>query len=100
MEYVTKGACKLLGNCRPTDLCKELEKGVQQKDMATLEANNVKLEGLVVDLKGEIAKKDKEIKWLNTQSKEGLDWIRKFIGNSGNMVNKARLFDNEVKTEG
>ena len=32
--------------------------------------------------------------------KEGLDWIRKFIGNPGDKVNKARLFDNEVKIEG
>ena len=28
MEYMTKGACKLLGDCKPTDLCKELEKVV------------------------------------------------------------------------
>ena len=60
----------------------------------------MKLEGLVADLKEEIAEKNEEIRWLNTQSKEGLDWIQKFIGNLGDMVNEARLFDNEVKTEG
>ena len=42
LEYVTKGACKLLGNCRPANLCKELEK-LQQKDMVMLEATNVTL---------------------------------------------------------
>ena len=26
LEYVTKGACKLFGNCRPANICKELEK--------------------------------------------------------------------------
>ena len=81
LEYVTKGVCKLLGDYRPVDLCKELEKVVQQKDVATLETKNVKLEGLVADLKGEIAEKDEEVRRLNTQSKEGLDWILKFIGN-------------------
>ena len=53
-----------------------------------------------MDLKVEIAKKNEEIRQLRAQSKEGLDWIRDFIGNLSNIVNKARLFDNEVKTEG
>ena len=66
LEYITKGAYKLLGNNRPADLCKELEKAIQQKDVVTLEVNNVKLKGLVADLKGQIAEKDKEIKRLNT----------------------------------
>ena len=68
--------------------------------MTTLEANNTKLVVQVVDLEVEIAKKNDEIRQLHTQSKESLDWIQDFIGNSGNVVNKACLFDNEVKTEG
>ena len=48
----------------------------------------------------EITKKDKEIRQLHAQTKEGLDRIWDFIGNSSNVVNKAQLFDNEVKTEG
>ena len=60
----------------------------------------MKLVSLVADLKGEIAEKDEEIRRLNTKSKEGLDSIWKFIRNPINMVNKAKLFDNEVKTEG
>ena len=32
--------------------------------------------------------------------KEGLDWIWEFIGNPSDIMNKAYLFDNEVKTEG
>ena len=62
LEYVTKGACKLLGDCRLVDLCKELEKVVQQKDAATLEANNAKLVDQVADLKVEITKKDEKIR--------------------------------------
>ena len=89
-----------MGDYRLADLCKELEKAVQQKDVAILEANNTKLAGQVVDLEVEIAKKDEEIRQLPTQSKEGLDQIRNFIGNPSNIVNKARLFNNKVKTEG
>ena len=65
-----------------------------------MEANNAKLACQVADLKREIAEKDEEMRQLSTQSKEGLDWIRKFIGNLGNMVNKATFFVNEVKAEG
>ena len=60
MEYVTKGACKLLGDCRPRNICKELKK-LQQKDTATLEATNVTLLSQVVDLKMELAMKNEEI---------------------------------------
>ena len=63
LEYVTKRACKLLGNCRPRNICKELEK-LQQKDMTTLEANNATLATKVADLKVALAKKDKEIHQL------------------------------------
>ena len=61
VEYITKGACKLLGDCKPIDLCKELEK-IQQKDTTVLEANNRKLESQVANLKVEITKKDEELR--------------------------------------
>ena len=63
LEYVTKGACKLLGNCRLGNICKELKK-FQQKDMATLEATNVILLSQVADLKVELAMKNEEIRQL------------------------------------
>ena len=46
-----------------------------------------------------LAKKDEEICQLKEQKKEGLDWIREVIGNRGDLVNKAHLFDNHIKTE-
>ena len=64
MEYLTKGAVKLLGDCKPIDLCRELEKVVQKKDTTTLEANNGTLAAQVADLKVEIALKDKELQQL------------------------------------
>ena len=72
---------------------------VERKDTMTLESNNAKLAGQVADLKVEIAKKNEEIRQLCTQSKEGLDQIRDFIGNLGNVVNKAWLFVKKMKTE-
>ena len=54
----------------------------------------------MADLKVEIMKKDEELRQLRAQLKEGLDRIREFIGNPSNVVNKAHLFDNDVKIEG
>ena len=62
VEYLTKRACKLLGDCKPIGLCKELEKVVQQKDTSTMEANNAALAAQVVDFKVEVALKDKELR--------------------------------------
>ena len=63
LEYATKGACKFLGNYKPANLCKELEK-LQQKDTAMLKATNMTLLSQVVDLKVELAMKNKEIHQL------------------------------------
>ena len=73
MEYITKGACKLLGDCKPIDLCKELEKVVERNNTTILEANNAKLAGQMADLEVEIAKKNEEVRQLHTQSKENLN---------------------------
>ena len=100
MEYVTKGACKLLGDCKPVNLSKELEKVIQQKDTTTLEANNARLAIQVANLKVEVAKKNEEIRLLQAQSKEDLDWIWVFIGNLGDVENKVCFFDNDVKMKG
>ena len=60
LEYVTKGACKLLGNSKLRNICKEPKK-LQQKNTTTLEATNMTLASKVPDLDMELAKKNKEI---------------------------------------
>ena len=61
---------------------------------------NAQLSGQVADLSQEVKVKDEEIRRLNGQTKESLERIRSFIGNSGDVVNKARLFDNDIRTGG
>ena len=73
LESVTKGAFKLLGDCKPGNIVKELKK-LKQKDMGALEATNTTLSLQVVDLKVELSKKDEEIHQLKAQA-EGLDQI-------------------------
>ena len=63
LEFVTKGASKLLGNCRPGNIVKELKK-LKQNDMVMLEATNATLLSQVSDLKVKLAKNDEEIPQL------------------------------------
>ena len=46
-----------------------------------------------------MAKKDKEIFELRVQT-ESLEWIQEVVGNLVNVLNKAHLFDTNIKTEG
>ena len=50
LEFITKGASKLLGDCKPGNITKELKK-LKLKDTALLEANNMTLRLQVVDFK-------------------------------------------------
>ena len=61
LECVTRGASKLLGDCRPGNICKELKK-LKQQDTKHLEEYNTILRSQVVDLKVKLAMKDEEIR--------------------------------------
>lgn len=47
-----------------------------------------------------MAAKSEEIQRLNSESKVGLDQIRSYIGHPRDLLNKAGLFENDVKTDG
>ena len=72
MEFVTKGASKLLGDCRLGNIVKELTK-LKKKGIATLEATNATLSSQEADLKVELALKDEEIHQLKKQQMESLE---------------------------
>ena len=99
MELVIKGASKLLSNCKARNIYKELKK-LKEKDTVSLEATNATMSSQVQELKVALALKDGEIRDLKGQQVESLGRIREVIGNSGEVVNKAHLFDNDVKTKG
>ena len=66
----------------------------------SLEASNAALSAQVLELKMSLVLKKDEIRVLKEQQAERLGQIREAIGYSGDIINKAHLFDNEVKTEG
>jgi hypothetical protein len=71
LEDIIKGASKLLGDCKPENISKELKK-LKEKGTAALEARNKTLEKEVTDLKIELALQRDEIREQKTKM-EGLE---------------------------
>ena len=95
MEMVFKGATKLLGNCKTRNITKEIWK-LKEEDNSELKTHNTHLKLRIGDLQLKV--QDEEIQQLKAKA-EGIEQIREFIGHTGDVVTKAHLFDNEVKTE-
>src|SRR5450759_4227104 len=99
MEVVIKRASKLLGDCKAGNLCKELKK-LKEQGTKELEATNLKLLSQVADLKVDLSFRDEEIRRLKEHKTEQLEKIRAAISCPGDVWIKARLIDEELKTEG
>ena len=98
LEIVAKGASKLLGDCKMGNIVKELKK-LKEKNMLSLEAQNASLATEVADLKVELAMRKDKIRKLKVRT-ESMERIREVVGTPRDVLNKARLFDNDIKTEG
>ena len=98
MEAVTREASKLLGDCKAGNIIKELKK-LKKEDNSELKTHNTQLKVRVNDLQATVKAQDEEIRKLRIQVKS-LEKIREVIGTLGDVLNKAQLFDNNVKTGG
>ena len=97
MELVIKGATKLLGDYKVENISKEIRK-LKEEDSSELKAHNAQLKIWINDLQVTVKAQYEEIRRLQAIT-EGLEKIREFIGHTGDVVTKAHLFDNEVKTK-
>ena len=97
MEIVLKGATKLLGDCKTGNITKEILK-LKEEDNSELKIHNTHLKLRIGDLQATVKAQDEEIRQLKAKT-EGIKQIREFIGHTGDIVTKAHLFDNEMKTE-
>ena len=98
MEAVRREASKLLGNCKAGYIIKEL-KNLKQEDNSELKAHNTQLKVRINDLHATVKAQDEEIRKLRVQVKS-LKKIWEVIGTPRDVLNKAWLFDDDVKTGG
>ena len=98
MEAVTREASKLLSDYKAGNICKELKK-IKHENNSELKAHNTQLKVRVNNLQAMVKAQDEEIWKLQVQVKS-LEKIREVIGTPGDMLNKTRLFDDNVKIRG
>ena len=91
LERITTRASKLLSDYKVGNIVKELKK-LQEKDTKSLEKE-------VADLKVELALRKDEINKLQVKTR-CLERIKEVVGTLGDVLNKARFFDKDIKTEG
>ena len=90
LETITTRASKLLSDCKVRNIVEELKK-LQEKNTKSLEKE-------VADLKVELALRKDEVNELKVRA-GCLEWIREVVGIPGDVLNKACLFDEDIKTE-
>ena len=98
MEVVIKGASKLLGDYKARNIVKELKK-LKEKDTTSLEAANRKLQQEVDELKIALALKEDEVKNFKELKVEALKEIREIEGHPGDILNKAKLFNEYINKD-
>ena len=97
MEWVLKRATKLFSDYKAGNICKVIRK-LKEGDNSELKTHITHLKLRIEDLQTTVKTQDEQIQQLKTRA-EAIEHIREFIGNTEDMVNKAYLFDNEVKAE-
>ena len=97
MELVLKGATKLLGDCKAGNISKEIWK-LKEEDNSELKTHITHLKLRIVGRQETVKAQDEKIEELKVKA-EAIEQIREYIGHPGDVVNKAHLFDNEVKKE-
>ena len=91
LNTVTSRASKLLGDCKVSYIERKIKK-LQAVDTKSLESK-------ITDLQIELAVRNDELEDLRKQLRS-FDILKKAIREPGDVVNKARLFDKDVKLDG
>jgi hypothetical protein len=93
IETLFRRVCTALGGCLPEEVIREVE---LLKDAPTLRSEKKRLELQLQELTKELAAKSDEIRKFHAEQEETLGELRKLVGSSGAVINKARLFDENV----
>jgi hypothetical protein len=98
MDAVVKGASKLLGDCKASNICKELKK-LKATDTAPLEAANRTLRTEVIELNQKLGKARDDIERIKMVKTDAVIEILELVKTPGDALNRAVLF-NEFVSKG
>ena len=98
MEIVIRSATKLLGDCKARNLSKEIRKLKEESD-SRLKAQNDDLKVQITELQGIIKSQGAEVERLRARNAD-LGKICEALAIPGDVLNRAQLFDEDIKREG
>ena len=98
MEHITRGVNRALDNCGPGNILQELAKRTDRKQVETLETKKAQLVAQVAAMIQELAQKSEEIRKYQAEQVVVLSRVRELVGHPGEVVNKAHLYDQLMKS--
>ena len=98
MEIVIRSATKLLGDCKAGNLSREIKK-LKEDSGSKLKEQNDQMKLRMAELQGIIKSQGAEVERLRKQNAD-LGSIREALSFPGDVLNRALLFDEDVRKEG
>jgi len=93
LEHIVRGASKALGNCSAGNILRELAKRTDRSKVETLENEKAQLTAQVEAMTKELTQKSEEIRRYKAEQTVVLSKVRELVGQPGEVVNKAHLYD-------
>jgi hypothetical protein len=93
LEHITRGANKALGNCSAGNILRELAKKTDRSKVEALENEKAQLTAQVEAMTKELTQKSEEIRRYKAEQTVVLSKVRELVGQPGEVVNKAHLYD-------
>ena len=96
LEHITRGSNQALDNCGLGNILRELAKRADRKELDQVKMENAHLNAQVAAMAQELSQKSEEIRKYDADYAVVFSRIRELVGHPGEIVNKARLYDQLV----
>ena len=99
LEHITQGMSKALDNCRPKNTLWELAKKMDWSKVEALETKKAQLAAQVAAMTTKLVEKSEEIRRDHMEQTVVLNHIQNLVGNTGEVVNQAHMYNRLMKSE-
>jgi hypothetical protein len=105
LEHITRGASVALGGYGPGNILREITKRADRKELDQVkreleqaQTDNAHLHAQMASMAEELGHKSEEVRKYHAEQTMVFTRIRELIGHPGEIVNKARLYDQLVES--
>ena len=98
LEHITRGVNQALNDCGPGNVLRELTNRADRKELDRVNMENAHLNAQVFAMSQELSRKSEEIRKHHAEQAVVFKRIRELIGQPAEAINKARLYDELLKS--